>query len=138
MVSRTLSDASRRIVLTILIVLQKRRILRALEVNEFEPERVRAEIQAWFDGRAWLLEHDAPRAGDPRPHAQVRELPAGARGSLRWDVRGPSEGDAQRRDGILPGEVRLVDERARVQRLPPELVDAMGIRRVLGDALARR
>ena len=124
--------------LTIIIVLQKSRVLRALDVNELALEGVRAEVQAWFDARSWLLEHDAPRPGDPRPHAQVRALPAGAQGSLRWDVHGPADRGCEATGWILPGEARLVDERARVQRLPPEQVDAMGIRRVLGEATAGR
>jgi hypothetical protein len=125
-------------VLTIIIVLQKSRVLRALDIRELDVDRVRVEVQAWLDARAWLLEHDAPRPGDAHPHAQVRELPPGARGSLRWDVRGPVDHGCEATGWVLPGEARLVDERAQVRRLPPEQVDAMGIRRVIGEATEGR
>ncbi len=125
---------------TIIIVLQTSRVLRALDVGAGAPEldHLRAEVQAWFDARAWSLEHDGPRLGEPRRQAKVRELPAGAVGSLRWEIRGPADHGCEATGWILPGEARLVDEAAQVRRLPPEQVDAMGVRRALGEATVHR
>ena len=125
---------------TVIIVLQTSRVLRTLDVGTGAPEleQLRNEIQAWFDARAWRLEYDAPRPGGPRRQAKVRELPAGAVGSLRWDIRGPVDHGCEATGWILPGEARLIDEGAQVRRLPPEQVDVMGVRRALGEATLHR
>ena len=113
---------------TIIIVLQTSRVLRTLDVGAGAPEleQLRAELQAWFDARLWRLEHDGPRLGEPRRQAKVRELRAGAVGSLRWEIRGPADHGCEATGWILPGEARLVDEAAQVTRLPAEQADARG------------
>lgn len=115
---------------TILVVLDTRRITRVLGVDIYALDRVRRQVQAWFDARAWVLDGELVRelvAGAHRERAPVR--------SLDWQICGPTVHASAETRWVLPGEAHLFDERGR-WRLPPERVEALGVRRTLRDAMA--
>jgi len=116
---------------TILVVLDTRRITRVLGVDVDALDRVRREVQAWLDARAWVLDGELVRelvTGATAERASVR--------SLAWQICGPTMHASAETRWVLPGEAHLFDERGR-WRLPPERVKAMGVRRTLRDAMAR-
>jgi|GEM_PF-4208154 len=116
---------------TILVVLDTRRVTRVLGVDVYALDRVRREVQAWLDARAWVLDGELVRelvSGATAERASVR--------SLAWQICGPTVHASAETRWVLPGEAHLFDERGR-WRLPPERVEAMGVRRTLRDAMAR-
>jgi hypothetical protein len=120
---------------TMLVVLDSRRITRALQVDVLALDRVRREMQAWLDARVWVLDGDLVR----ELVVQKADEPTSRRPSLRaldWQICGPTTQASPDTRWVLPGEAHLFDERGR-WRLPPERVEAMGVRRTLRDATAR-
>ena len=114
---------------TVIVVLDSRRVSRALSVEAHELGRVRLQTQAWLDERAWALSGDVVcergvRGRDDAPSVR----------SVAWQICGPTIFASEATRWILPGEAHLIDAGGARWRLPPEHVDAMGIRRVLREA----
>jgi len=114
---------------TLVVVLDSRRVQRSLCVDEHDFARVRRELQAWLDARAWVLESDVVRELGTRGRDDAPSLR-----SVAWQICGPTIYASEATRWVLPGEAHLIDAAGARWRLPPEHVEAMGIRRVLHEA----